>query len=323
MGRLRVIESRSASLQPPQLRQSQRILKRLFTKEYRLTFQETTGIRATANQFDYHIFRGKSFSRGHIVTDGGPNQLARAWITLQTTPQYAPEYNSLFWSFEQTYSLVREDPIEAWKLILTIWSVDQSLPTRQSLSAGLLEELLCYHGERIIPHIEQQAKEDPSFAMLLVGVSRSAMNHEVWNRLQAAWINNASMPQPEKLPTAEVIESALLEFAKLAALLLCMLSLYIVFRTLFLSIEDPHAILQPPQIFTNRILDALLLVGASAGVSFLGAIIFRAAEPHPHPSLTATLPLQIFSWATSIMVILFFLARFLETHYIFTPKVHW
>jgi hypothetical protein len=257
------------------------------------------------------------------VTDGERNQLARAWITLQTTPQYAPEYTSLFWSFKQAYSLVREEPMEAWKLILTIWSLDRSLQARQSLSAGLLEELLCYHGELIIPYIEQQAKEDPFFAMLLVGMSKGTMTREVWNRLQAAWINNASMPQPEKLPASEVIESALLEFAKLAALLLCMLSLYIVFRTLFLSIEDPHAILQPPQLFTNRILDALLLVGLSAAVSFLGAIIFRAAEPHAHPSLTATLPLQIFSWATSIMIVLFLLARFLETHYIFTPKVHW
>ena len=257
------------------------------------------------------------------MTDGERNQLARAWITLQTTPQYAPEYNSLFWSFKQVYGLVREEPMEAWKLILTIWSLDRSLPARQSLSAGLLEELLCYHGELIIPNIEQQAKEDPFFAMLLVGVSKSTMTREVWNRLQAAWIDNASMPQPEKLPAAEVIESALLEFAKLGALLLCMLSLYVVFRTLFLSIEDPHAILQPPQIFTNRILDALLLIALSATISLLGGIIFRESEPKPHSSLAATLPLQIFSWATSIMLTLFVLARFLETHYIFTPKVHW
>jgi hypothetical protein len=257
------------------------------------------------------------------VTNDERTPLAKAWIALQTTPQYAPEYNSLFWSFKQTYDLVREDPIEAWKLILTIWSIDQNLPTRQSLSAGLLEELLCYHGELIIPYIEQQAKDDPSFAMLLVGVSKSAMSREVWTRLQTAWINNATMPQPEKLPASEVIESALLEFAKLGALLLCMLSIYIVFRTLFLSIEDPHAILQPPQIFTNRLLDALLLIALSAVISILGGIIFREAEPKPHPSLTATLPLQIFSWATSIMLTLFVLARFLETHYIFTPKVHW
>jgi Family of unknown function (DUF6869) len=276
------------------------------------------------------------------VTGDERNQLAKAWIALQTTPQHAPEYNSLFWSFEQTYDLVREDPVEAWKLILTIWSLDRSAPTRRSLSRGPIEELLCFHGEYIIPHIERQVKADPSFATLLGGVGQNAMSDSIWNRLQEAWIALDGFPflktrrlqsqeqnqaqnqtQREKLPPLEVLQSALIEFAKLGALLLCMLSLYVVFRTLFLSIEDPHAILQPPQIFTNRILDALLLIALSAAISLLGGIIFREAEPKPHSSLAATLPLQIFSWATSIMLTLFVLARFLETHYIFSPKVHW
>jgi hypothetical protein len=280
------------------------------------------------------------------VTGDERNKLAKAWIALQTT-QHAPEYNSLFWSFERTYDLVREDPVEAWKLILTIWSLDQSLPTRQSLSAGPIEELLCFHGEYIIPHIERQAKADPSFAALLGGVWQNTMSDSIWNRLQEAWIALDGFPflktrrlqqsqeqnqaqhqaqnqaQREKLPPLEVLQSTLLEFAKLGALLLCMFSIYVVFRTLFLSIEDSHAILQPPQIFTNRILDALLLIALSAAISLLGGIIFRESEPKPHSSLAATLPLQIFSWATSIMLTLFVLAHFLETHYIFSPKVHW
>jgi hypothetical protein len=251
------------------------------------------------------------------------NQLAKAWIALQTTPQNAPEYNSLFWSYRQTYNLVREDPAEAWSLLLAIWSLDQSLPTSQSLTAGLIEELLCYHGETIIPRIEHQAQADPSFALLLVGISRGSMTTAVWSRLQAAWVNNAAMPKPERLPPAEVLASTLLEFSKLGALLLCMLSLYVVFRTLFLTIEDPHTILQPPEIFTNRLLNGLFLISISAGISLLGGVIFRESEPRSHSSLAATLPLRMFSWATSIMLTLFVLARFLETHYIFTPKVHW
>jgi len=35
------------------------------------------------------------------------------------------------------------------------------------------------------------------------------------------------------------------------------------------------------------------------------------------------LPLQLFYWVTAIMLILFPLASFLETHYIFTPTIHW
>ena len=221
--------------------------------------------------------------------------------------------------------------MEAWQLILNIWSLDQSIPTKQSLSAGLIEELLCYHGELMIQHIERQAKADRSFATLLGAVRQNTMPDDVWNRLQDVWIaadgalflHHVGIKQREKLPTGEVVESALVEFAKLAALLLCILSLYAIFRTLFLSIENPLPIFQAPQILTHRILNALLLIALSAAISLLGAIIFREAEPDPHPSLASTLPLQVFYWATSIMLSLFVLARFLETHYVFSPIKHW
>ncbi len=114
-----------------------------------------------------------------------------------------------------------------------------------------------------------------------------------------------------------------LEIAKPVALLLCLLSLYAVFHTLFLSIEDPHLILQPHQAFTDRIVDSLLLLALSAAISTLGGLIFREAEPEPRSSLATTLPLLVFYWAAGIMTALFFLAWFLETHYIFSPRVHW
>src|ERR1700742_5185016 len=81
------------------------------------------------DRYRLRCFSPKILPRGHLVTSDERNQLERAWISLQTTPQHAPEYNSLFWSFEQTYDLVREDPVEAWNLILTIWSLDRSEPT--------------------------------------------------------------------------------------------------------------------------------------------------------------------------------------------------
>jgi hypothetical protein len=206
------------------------------------------------------------------VTDHERNQLAKAWIALQTTPQHAPEYSSLFWAFRQSCDLAREKPMEAWQLILTIWSLDQTIPTKRSLSAGLIEDLLCYHGEFMIQHIERQAKADRSFATLLGAVQQSTMPDNVWNRLQDVWIaadgalflHHVGVRYREKLPAGEVVESALIEFAKLASLLLCMLSLYAIFRTLFLSVENPRPILQSPQVFTIPSLHASspgLLVG--------------------------------------------------------------
>jgi hypothetical protein len=265
------------------------------------------------------------------VTNRERTQLAKAWITLQATPHDAPEYSCLFWAFRQSYNLAREEPKEAWQLILAIWSLDQSTPTKRSLTAGLIEELLCYHGESMIEHIERQAKADRSFATLLGAVRQNTMADNVWNRLQDVWIaadgalflHHVGAQHPDKLPAGEVVESALVEFAKLAALLLCILSLYAIFRTLFLSVENPRPILQSPQLFTHTVIAALRLITLSGVISLLGAVIFRETEPDPHPSLASTLPLQVFSWGTSIMLVLFFLAWFLETHYIFSPSVHW
>ncbi len=115
----------------------------------------------------------------------------------------------------------------------------------------------------------------------------------------------------------------LLELAKPVALLLCLLSLCAVFHTVFFTLEDPQLLLQPHQAIRDRIIDSLLLLALSAGISLIGGLIFREAEPLPQPSLAATLPLQIFYWATSIMLLMFFLASFLETHYIFSPSIHW
>jgi hypothetical protein len=92
----------------------------------------------------------------------------------------------------------------------------------------------------------------------------------------------------------------LLELAKPVALLLCLLSLLTVFHTVFFTLEDPQLLLQPHQALRDRIIDSVLLL-----------------------ALSATLPLQLFYWATAIMLLLFPLASFLETHYIFTPTIHW
>src|SRR5437764_1312712 len=114
-------------------------------------------------------------SCGHVITNRERTHLAKAWITLQATPQNAPEYSSLFWAYRQSYNLAREEPKEAWQLILAIWSLDQSAPTKRSLTAGLIEELLCYHGKSMIEHIERQARADRSFATLLGAVRQNTM----------------------------------------------------------------------------------------------------------------------------------------------------
>lgn len=114
-----------------------------------------------------------------------------------------------------------------------------------------------------------------------------------------------------------------LELAKPLALLLCILSLLVVFHTAFLPMEAPALILQPHHALDQRIIDSLLLLVLSAAIAITGGYIFRAAEPTTCPTLLKTLPVQIFLWAACGMPPLFFLVHFLVTHYIFTPDIRW
>ena len=108
----------------------------------------------------------------------------------------------------------------------------------------------------------------------------------------------------------------LLELAKPVALLLCLLSLYALFHTAFL-IPGTLEVLNPGPILHDRIVDSLLMLVIATGIAIVSGLIFRESTPEPHPSLSATLPLQLFYWSIGIMTLLFFASWYLETHVIF------
>lgn len=108
----------------------------------------------------------------------------------------------------------------------------------------------------------------------------------------------------------------LLELAKPVALLLCLLSLFALFHTAFLGITGVESLLPGPALY-QKILDSTLLLALTACISIVSGLLFREDSPLPHPSLFATLPLQLFYWATGIMLMLFVLAHYLETHCVF------
>jgi hypothetical protein len=114
----------------------------------------------------------------------------------------------------------------------------------------------------------------------------------------------------------------LLELAKPVALLLCLLSLCALFHTAFLAIGSSELLL-PNHALEDRILDSLLLFALSAGICLISGLLFREAEPKPHSSLSATLPLQLFYWATGIMLLLFVLSWYLEAHCVFYRSTRW
>jgi hypothetical protein len=101
------------------------------------------------------------------------------------------------------------------------------------------------------------------------------------------------------------------EVAKPVALVLCILSLFALFHAAFLN---------PAGDLEQRIWDSLSLLALAAGISITSGLIFREATRDPsagNARLTATLPVQMFCWASSAMLILFVVSWYLETHCVF------
>jgi hypothetical protein len=107
----------------------------------------------------------------------------------------------------------------------------------------------------------------------------------------------------------------LLELAKPVALLCCLFSLLGVFHAAFLA---------PATDVEERLYGSFGPLLLAAGIALLGGLIFRAGRHRPgiaDTSLIATFPVQIFSWTTGIMLALFVISWYLETHCIFYKDV--
>jgi hypothetical protein len=119
--------------------------------------------------------------------DEKEEDLARAYIAAQRAESKSEQWHALFWTHERTNYLTKYLPHKAWRVILLIWSMDQSIETIRSLSAGEIENLLARKGAEMIALVEAETRRDPSFARLLGGVWQNRMTDEVWSRLQAVW----------------------------------------------------------------------------------------------------------------------------------------
>ncbi len=107
----------------------------------------------------------------------------------------------------------------------------------------------------------------------------------------------------------------LVDVAKPIALMLCLIALCGVFFTAFMAPDD----------LRSRILESLELLVLAAGISVISGLIFRESTAETSATearLTATLPVQVFFWASGIMFFLFIVSWYLETYCIFYRNVY-
>jgi hypothetical protein len=98
------------------------------------------------------------------------------------------------------------------------------------------------------------------------------------------------------------------EAVKPIALVLCLLSLCAVFYTAFLL---------PASGMEQRIWDSTVLLSLAAGICLTSGMIFREPTRDGVEPVLRTLPVQLFCWATCVMVGLFVASWYLETFGIF------
>jgi hypothetical protein len=106
------------------------------------------------------------------------------------------------------------------------------------------------------------------------------------------------------------------EVAKPISLMLCLLSLCAVFHTAFLG---------SPSGLHERIWDSLELLALSGGIALASGLIFGESTQKPQAGsawLASTLPMQLFWWASGLMLLLFVGSWYLETYCIFYRNVH-
>ena|ERR1039457_6975390 len=106
-----------------------------------------------------------------------------------------------------------------------------------------------------------------------------------------------------------------LEVAKPVTLIVCILSLYSLFYTAFLD---------PASDLDQRICQSLILLTLAGGISVISALCFRETAQTARAEsarLTATLPVQMFCWASGVMFVLFVVSLYLESHCIFYRDV--
>jgi hypothetical protein len=88
------------------------------------------------------------------------------------------------WASIEMDLLCIDKPKECWGVVLNILSRTNDEWVLTNLAAGPVESLLANHGEMTICWIEDEAKKNQRFRMMLGDVWRNLISDEVWQRIQ-------------------------------------------------------------------------------------------------------------------------------------------
>jgi hypothetical protein len=109
-------------------------------------------------------------------------EITEAWIAMSLAPQGSEAYESNFWAFNAIWDLCKEAPLDAWEVILCLTEKATSQKLLAAIGSGPLEDLMCDHGEKLIPLVEQEAVRNKKFLGVMGSVWLDANDTPVWRK---------------------------------------------------------------------------------------------------------------------------------------------
>jgi hypothetical protein len=114
----------------------------------------------------------KLFGREHVVS---------VWIRYHTSHN---EFD--FWAWEMAQGLVREDPDEAWQLILSLIEKAPYAEMVAVIGAGLTEDFIMAHAALFIDRIEEEASRNARLKEALANVWIMRLDPDLFDRIEQA-----------------------------------------------------------------------------------------------------------------------------------------
>ena len=108
------------------------------------------------------------------------NRLIEAWIQMHLSESDSEEYESNFWAHEELWELCRNSPDEALELIINIIDDSPNEWILGNVAAGPFEDLMCYHGEVIMPKLKALSTNHPKLIQAMAGVWLDSNDTKVW-----------------------------------------------------------------------------------------------------------------------------------------------
>ena len=136
-------------------------------------------------------------AEGHLE----PDRLVNALRVLANEQPDSPIYDENFWANDCMDTIVAEMPELGFKLIVFALTYFKEPFEIGCLAAGPLENLVYFHGERMIDEIEREAKDNEQFRLLLSGIwGESDVNPQIWHRIQQAVKDGPWIDQDPRTP---------------------------------------------------------------------------------------------------------------------------